>query len=112
MRDKVKTPLNKKWCPHGRLSMQNWEDGVFKQAIAGTYNMSVTFDRLRGMNGSIIQPVTPCQGKFCAHYKRDMFRREYCGLEPSDNLGAWVFAALIALEIVAISATWLIKHFL
>lgn len=106
MRDKKE---KQKWCPHGRISIQNWEGGKFREAVPGSHNLVVVVDRLNGTVGKEIQPASPCQRELCALYKKGVQGHGRCGLESSPT-GPWIFAALITMEIIAISATWLLKH--
>ena len=97
------------WCPYGRISIQNWEGGKFRDAVPGFYNLIVIVDRMNGTVGKSIHPAAPCQREMCALYKKGVIGRERCGLEQSPT-GPWIFAALIALEIIAIAATWFLQH--
>lgn len=106
MKDKTDKPL---WCPHGRISIQKWEGGRFREAVPGSHNLIVIVDRLNGTVGNDIHPAAPCQRELCALYKKGVKGQGRCGLESSPT-GPWIFAALITMEIIAISATWLLKH--
>lgn len=100
---------DKLWCPLGRISIQNWEGGKFREAVPGSHNLVVIVDRLNGAVGKDIHPASPCQKELCALYKKGFSGHGHCGLESSTT-GTWIFAALIAMETIAISATWFLKN--
>lgn len=96
----------KKWCPFGRISIQNWEGGKYRDAVPGSHNMVVIVDRLNGKSGKAIIPASPCQKELCALYKIKRGGEGYCGLEdrtPRVALYISAIAALFALAIVAFS---------
>lgn len=99
------------WCPFGRISIQNWEGGKFQDAVPGSHNLVVIVDRMSGNAGKDILPVSPCQKELCALYKKSPFPgcKGHCGLENS-HAAPWIFSALITIEVLAVSAIFILKH--
>lgn len=96
----------KKWCPFGRISIQNWEGGQYRDAVPGSHNMVVIVDRLNGKSGKTIIPASPCQKELCALYKIKRGGDGYCGLENRTlrlALNVAAIASLLALAIVALT---------
>lgn len=100
------------WCPHGRVSIQRFDGGIFKEAVPGGYNMVNVTDLKAGQAPSTqLVPATPCIKHNCAVFKKGIFPWSYgrCGLAKS-NPGPWILAAVFIAEIVAIAATVIFQH--
>lgn len=101
------------WCPFGRISIQRWDNGRFMEGVPGAYNLVCRVDMVRGETGESLTPASPCMKKLCVFYnKRSFWHGPNCKLSRQSNIGPWVLAALIAVEVIAIAATYLLPRFL
>lgn len=101
------------WCPFGRISIQRWENGRFKEGVPGAYNLVCRVDMVRGETGERLTPASPCMKDVCAFYRKGgMWREPGCKLSRQSNIGPWVLASLIAVETIAIAAAYLLPRLL
>lgn len=100
-----------KWCPLGRISIQHWDNGVFREGVPGAYNLVLRVDAARGEAGSYPIAATPCMGGACRFYRRGMVRWSSgsCKLEQQANIGPWVFVALVIVEMMVIATKLFLK---
>lgn len=101
---------NRLWCPLGRVSIQRFEAGQFREAVPGAYNQVHVVDRLKGETGATVHAATICMKEKCALYRKPLFWKQpgACGLLRPDY-GCWILAALVVVEILAIAATAIFK---
>ena len=101
------------WCPFGRISIQRWDNGRFKEGVPGAYNLVCRVDMVRGEIGERLVPASPCMKELCVfHSKGSFWRGPNCKLSRQSNIGPWIMAALIAVEAIAIAAAYLLPRLL
>lgn len=106
MRNKKDYP---KWCPYGRLSIQRFEEGKFREAVPVSFNLTEHVDLQNGIVGQR-RISTYCIKDNCALYKEGIFpwSKGDCSLKHSHS-GPWIVAAFIIVEIIAIIANVVIQ---
>lgn len=94
-----------KWCPLGRISIQRWDNGAFREGVPGAYNLVLRVDAARGEIGAQLQVASPCMREACQFYRKGTFKwcSGSCKLEQQANIGPWIFVALVLAEIMVIA---------
>lgn len=77
----------RKWCPHGRISIQKISAGEIEIVPFGGFNTIVDD------TNTVHRPALCCEQ--CAHFQKNFMGRERCALEPSSLFFPIIAGSLI-----------------
>lgn len=84
------------WCPHGRVSIQNPQDGNISVVSCGAFNTVLYTPQLRSSGGDGEKfMVTTCLGPQCAYYRKKWRKWGRCAL-AHETTDYGVIAAILA----------------